>query len=68
MLVRFPKLAEPLAFGVVGEVTPTKTCEIRGKELIGAITHLALYAGWPKSMSATAAAKRLFRAEPARES
>jgi 4-carboxymuconolactone decarboxylase len=30
-------------------------------ELIGAITHLAFYAGWPKAMSAMAVAKRVFR-------
>ena len=29
-------------------------------ELIEAITHLAFYAGWPKAMSAMAAAKRVF--------
>ena len=32
-------------------------------ELIGAITHLAFYAGWPKAMSAMAVAKRVFRGE-----
>jgi 4-carboxymuconolactone decarboxylase len=30
-------------------------------ELIEAITHLALYAGWPKAMPALAVAKQVFR-------
>jgi len=30
------------------------------QELIEAITHLAFYAGWPKAMSAMAAAKKVF--------
>jgi 4-carboxymuconolactone decarboxylase len=33
-------------------------------ELIEAITHLAFYAGWPKAMSAMAAAKDVFTAGP----
>ncbi len=32
-------------------------------ELIGAITHLAFYAGWPKAMAAMAVAKKVFRGE-----
>jgi 4-carboxymuconolactone decarboxylase len=32
-------------------------------ELIGAITHLAFYAGWPKAMAAMAVAKRVFRGD-----
>jgi hypothetical protein len=31
------------------------------QELIEAITHLGFYAGWPKSMSAMAVAKQVFR-------
>ena len=31
------------------------------EELIGAIIHLAFYAGWPKAMSAMAVAKQVFR-------
>lgn len=30
-------------------------------ELIEAITHLAIYAGWPKAMAAMTVAKRVFR-------
>jgi 4-carboxymuconolactone decarboxylase len=30
------------------------------EELIGAITHLAFYAGWPRAMAAMTIAKRLF--------
>jgi 4-carboxymuconolactone decarboxylase len=33
-------------------------------ELIEAITHLAFYAGWPKAMSAMAAAKQVFATNP----
>jgi 4-carboxymuconolactone decarboxylase len=33
------------------------------EELIEAITHLAFYAGWPKTMSAMAVAKRVFRGD-----
>jgi 4-carboxymuconolactone decarboxylase len=32
-------------------------------ELIEAITHLALYAGWPKAIAAMSVAKRVFRDE-----
>ncbi|MDQ0779355.1 4-carboxymuconolactone decarboxylase [Streptomyces aurantiacus] len=31
-------------------------------ELVEAITHLAFYAGWPKAMTATTVAKRIFAA------
>jgi len=33
------------------------------EELIEAITHLAFYAGWPKSMAAMTVAKRVFRGD-----
>lgn len=33
------------------------------EELIEAITHLAFYAGWPKSMAAMGVAKKVFRGE-----
>src|SRR5213080_2435917 len=32
-------------------------------ELIEAITHLAVYAGWPKAVAAMAVAKRVFRGD-----
>jgi hypothetical protein len=35
-------------------------------ELIGATTHLAFYAGWPKAMAAMSVAKRVFRGSPDR--
>ena len=51
--------AEQLAFhlGHAKENGVTET------ELIEAITHLAFYAGWPKAMTATAVAKRVFNAD-----
>ena len=33
------------------------------QELVEAITHLAFYAGWPKSMTAMTVAKRVFRGD-----
>ena len=41
--------------------------QVQGQELIGAITHLAFYAG-PKPMCAMEVAKKLFRAEPTQNS
>ena len=34
--------------------------EVTQQELIGTITHLAFYTGWPKAMSAMAVAKNVF--------
>jgi 4-carboxymuconolactone decarboxylase len=33
-------------------------------ELVGAITHLAFYTGWPRAMTAIMIAKELFESEP----
>lgn len=46
-----------------GHMNRAITNGVTKEELQGIITHLAFYAGWPKSMSAVSAAREVFGAD-----
>lgn len=45
-------------------LTKAKENGLTEAELVGAITHLAFYTGWPRAMTAIMIAKELFESKP----